>query len=83
MSHTGAKRPFQHLPENKQKTKTKKEAPKHEKMNPPAFGNLSQQGNGKRAQEESTVEQRVYICSMHPRPQSKDEKLKNISKKHK
>ena len=42
--------------------------------------NLSQQGNGKRAQQESTVEQRVYICSMHPRPQSKDEKLKNISK---
>ena len=74
MSHTGAKRPFQHLPENEQKTNTKKEPQKHEKMN------LSQQGNGKRAQQESTVEQRVYICSMHPRPQSKDEKLKNISK---
>ena len=74
MSHTGAKRPFQHLPENEQKTNTEKEAPKHEKMN------LSQQGNGKRAQQESTVEQRVHICSMHPRPQSKDEKLKNISK---
>ena len=57
MSHTGAKRPFQHLPENEQKTNTKKEPQKHEKMN------LSQQGNGKRAQQESTVEQRVYICS--------------------
>ena len=45
--------------------------------------NLSQQGNGKRAQQESTVEQRVYICSMHPRPQSKDEKLKSISKNYK
>ena len=77
MSHAGAKRPFQHLPENEQKTKTKKETPKHEKMN------LSQQGNGKRAQQESTVEQRVYICSMHPRPQSKDEKLKSISKNYK
>ena len=26
--------------------------------------NLSQQGNGKRAQEESTVEQRNYICGI-------------------
>ena len=74
MNHTGAKRPFQRLPENEQKTNTKKEPQKHEKIN------LCQQGNGKRAQQESTVEQRVYICSMHPRPQSKDEKLKNISK---
>ena len=55
MSYTGAKRPFQHLPENEQKTNTKKEPQKHEKIN------LSQQGNGKRAQEESTVEERNYI----------------------
>ena len=74
MDPTGAKRPFQDPPENEQKTHTKKEPQKHEKIN------LCQQGNGKRAQQESTVEQRVYICSMHPRPQSKDEKLKNISK---
>ena len=29
MSHTGAKRPLQHLPENEQKTNTKKEPQKH------------------------------------------------------
>ena len=73
MGLTGAKRPFQHLPENEQKTNTEKGHQKHQKIN------LSQQGNGKRAQQESTVEQRVYICGMHPHPQSKDEKLKNIS----
>ena len=77
MDPTGAQRPLQDPPENEQKTNTKKEPQKHEKIN------LSQQGNGKRAQQESTVEQRVYICSMHPRPQSKDEKLKSISKNYK
>ena len=59
MDPTGTKRPLQDPLENEQKPNTKKEAPKHEKMN------LSQQGNGKRAQQESTVEQRVYICSIH------------------
>ena len=74
MNHTGAKRPFQDPPENEQKTKDNRRPQKNKKIN------LSQQGNGKRAQQESTVEQRVYICSMHPRPQSKDEKLQHMSK---
>ena len=61
MSHTVAKRPFQHLPENEQKTNTKKEPQKLEKMS------LPDQGNGKRVQEESAVEQRIYICGIHNR----------------
>ena len=77
MDPTGAKRPLQGPPENEQKTNTKKKPQKHENIN------QSQQGNGKRAQQESTVEQRVYICSMHPRPQSKDEKLKKHIKDYK
>ena len=70
----GPKRALQGLQKDEQKPEKEKHSKKDQKLN------LSQQGNGKRAQQESTVEQRVYICSMHPRPQSKDEKLKNISK---
>ena len=76
---------IQNEPYGRQKTlpapSRKKTENKHEKRTSKTRKiNLSQQGNGKRAQQESTVEQRVYICSMHPHPQSKDEKLKNMSK---
>ena len=80
---------IQNEPYGRQKTlptpSRKRAENKHEKRTSKTRKNepVSAREREARSTGERTVEQRVYICSMHPRPQSKDEKLKSISKKYK